>query len=56
MRIPPENPSGVFFEEMVSIKNKLNNKLILSMGMSNDYKNALKFKSNMIRIGSKIFN
>ena len=29
---------------------------ILSMGMSNDYKNALKFKSNMIRIGSKIFN
>ena len=57
MCIPPaENPSSVFFEEMVLIKNKLNNKLILSMGMSNDYKNALKFKSNMIRIGSKIFN
>ncbi len=57
MCIPPaESPSNVFFEEMVSIKNKLNNKLILSMGMSNDYKNALKFKSNMIRIGSKIFN
>ena len=57
MCIPPaENPSNVFFEEMISIKNKLNNKLILSMGMSNDYKNALKFKSNMIRIGSKIFN
>ena len=37
MCIPPaENPSNVFFEEMISIKNKLNNKLILSMGMSND--------------------
>ncbi len=57
MCIPPaEKSSNVFFEEMVSIKNKLNNKLILSMGMSNDYKNALKCKSNMIRIGSKIFN
>ena len=57
MCIPPvEKSSSIFFEEMVSIKNKLNNKLILSMGMSNDYKNALKCKSNMIRIGSKIFN
>jgi hypothetical protein len=27
----------------------------LSMGMSNDYKLALKCGSNMIRIGSKIF-
>ena len=28
---------------------------ILSMGMSNDYKIALEYGSNMIRIGSKIF-
>ena len=28
---------------------------ILSMGMSNDYKIALKNGSNMIRVGSKIF-
>ena len=32
MCIPPaESPSNVFFEEMVSIKNKLNNKLILKI-------------------------
>ena len=29
---------------------------ILSMGMSNDYKLALKNNSNLIRIGSRIFN
>ena len=27
----------------------------LSMGMSNDYLNALEFKSSFLRIGSKIF-
>jgi PLP dependent protein len=28
---------------------------ILSMGMSNDYKSALKHGSNMVRIGSLLF-
>ena len=40
---------------MLEIKDKLNNKLLLSMGMSDDYETALKCGSNMIRIGSKIF-
>ena len=37
------------------LKKKLPDFNILSMGMSNDYKIALKTGSNMIRIGSKIF-
>ena len=37
------------------LKKKLPEFNILSMGMSNDYKIALKTGSNMIRIGSKIF-
>ena len=56
MCIPPQlaNPK-IFFEEMVSLKEKLNKNLKLSMGMSDDYKIALKYQSNLIRIGSKIF-
>lgn len=56
MCIPPisTNP-GIFFEEMQILKEKLNKNLKLSMGMSNDYKIALKNNSNLIRVGSKIF-
>ena len=56
MCIPPQsaNPK-IFFEEMVSLKEKLNKNLKLSMGMSDDYEIALKYHSNLIRIGSKIF-
>ena len=56
MCIPPQvaNPE-IFFEEMESLKEKLNKKLKLSMGMSNDYNIALKNNSNLIRIGSMIF-
>ena len=56
MCIPPLNSDPDFyFNKMQEIKNKLNDKLLLSMGMSNDYEIALKCGSNLIRIGSKIF-
>ncbi len=56
MCIPPLNSDvNFYFNKMLEIKDKLNNKLLLSMGMSGDYETALKCGSNMIRIGSKIF-
>ena len=57
MCIPPNtvDPES-FFQEMNTIKNEINNNLMLSMGMSNDYEIALKNKSNLIRVGSLIFN
>ena len=57
MCIPPiGSNSEIFFKEMNVIKNKVNPKLFLSMGMSNDYLVALNHKSNLIRVGSLIFN
>ena len=57
MCIPPFNkPSKEYFQEMRYIRNNLNRKLILSMGMSDDYKISLECDSNLIRIGSRIFN
>ena len=57
MCIPPiGSNSEIFFKEMNTIKNKINPKLFLSMGMSNDYLVALNHKSNLIRVGSLIFN
>ena len=57
MCIPPIGSSSeIFFKEMNAIKNKINPKLFLSMGMSNDYLVALNHKSNLIRVGSLIFN
>ena len=37
------------------ISNKINKELLLSMGMSGDYMDALKIGSNLIRIGSAFF-
>ena len=56
MCIPPQvtNPE-IYFEEMASLREKINKNFKLSMGMSNDYKIALKNHSNLIRLGSKIF-
>lgn len=56
MCIPPfdEDPD-IFFKEMRKIRDSINLKLLLSMGMSNDYQIALKYKANIIRVGSKIF-
>ena len=57
MCIPP-NTSYVdeFFLEMNEMRKKINPRLKLSMGMSNDYQIALKQHSDLIRIGSLIFN
>lgn len=42
----------IFFDQL---KSRFNHLKILSMGMSSDYKIAIKNGSNMIRIGSQIF-
>ena len=56
MCIPPnDNNSDKYFEQMVKLKNKINKNLKLSMGMSNDYQQALVSGSDLIRIGSLIF-
>lgn len=57
MCIPP-NTTDVheYFLEMNEIRRKINPNLKLSMGMSNDYKIALDHHSNLIRVGSMIFN
>ena len=55
MCLPPENQdSNIFFSEMKNLNKKLD-LTELSMGMSNDYLNAIEFKSSFLRIGSKIF-
>ncbi len=55
MCLPPfdEDPSP-FFQKMQNLSESLKLKEI-SMGMSNDYMDALKFKATYIRVGSKIF-
>ena len=55
MCIPPQNENpNIFFEKLkqIAIKNKLKN---LSMGMSNDYQDAVLNGANNIRIGTKFF-
>ena len=57
MCIPPnDHDSKKYFIKMNELKNKIDPKLILSMGMSSDYKEALIVGSNLIRVGSIIFN
>ena len=55
MCLPPfdEDPTP-FFKKMQNLSESLKLKEI-SMGMSNDYMNALRFKATYIRVGSKIF-
>ena len=59
MCIPPFNEdSKPYFEEINDLFHIYEDKYnlsILSMGMSSDYKEAIKHGSNMVRIGSKIF-
>lgn len=62
MCIPPKTDVERFFYEMEKIfidiqSKKLDNidMSILSMGMSNDYKLAIKYNSNIIRIGTALF-
>ena len=55
MCIPPDDSKSLeYFAHMKILKNKINvNEL--SMGMSNDYLDAIKNDATFIRIGSKIF-
>ena len=55
MCIPPNNNnSSKYFSEMQKLSIDIGVKN-LSMGMSNDYKNALNHGSTFLRIGSSIF-
>ena len=55
MCLPPNEKSpNEYFSQMQILKNKLNLD-DLSMGMTNDYIEALNYEATFIRIGSKIF-
>ena len=55
MCLPPFDQEPIpFFKKMQNLSETLDIKEI-SMGMSNDYLKALKFKATFIRVGSKIF-
>lgn len=57
MCIPPNNQNPEpYFMDMVKIRDSIDKKLMLSMGMSSDYQLSLKCGSNMIRVGSRIFS
>lgn len=62
MTIPPKKNVELYFKQMRSIYIDILNKKIdnvnmqfLSMGMSSDFEKAIKFGSNIIRIGSLLF-
>lgn len=55
MCLPPKNKeTSVYFKEMNQLL-KTTNLKELSMGMSNDYLQAVTYNSSFVRIGSKIF-
>ena len=55
MCLPPFDEDPIpFFKKMQILSERTNLKEI-SMGMSNDYMDALRFKATYIRVGSKIF-
>lgn len=55
MCLPPnDNNTNIYFSEMLQLL-KTTDLKELSMGMTNDYIDALKFNSTFLRIGSKIF-
>ena len=55
MCIPPnDNNSNKYFSEMNEINKELNFKE-LSMGMSGDYLEAIRYNATFVRVGSKIF-
>ena len=57
MCIPPlHHQPDVYFREMINLRNSLNKDLLLSMGMSGDYKEAVQHGSDMIRVGSLLFD
>lgn len=54
MVLPPQDKKDNYFLKMQNLKNLLNLRE-LSMGMSSDYLDALKYGATYIRIGSSIF-
>lgn len=57
MCIPPLGDNAkIYFDKIRSLRDKLNLNLKLSMGMSSDYEISLNCGSNLIRVGSIIFN
>ena len=55
MCIPPENlDPKPFFKDLLELNKKMNLSEI-SMGMSNDYLDAIEYKSTYLRIGQGIF-
>lgn len=57
MCIPPnDNYTEKYFQKMNLLRERIGTNLLLSMGMSNDYELALKHGTNLVRLGSKIFN
>ena len=55
MAIPPEDGKENFYFKSLMELNKLHGLKDLSMGMSGDFKEALKYETTFIRIGSSIF-
>jgi len=56
MCIPPINKDPeTFFTMMDKLRYKIDKNLLLSMGMSSDFEIALRCKTDLVRIGSKIF-
>lgn len=51
-----EKSADECFKKLKSFRDQINPNLKLSMGMSNDYKIALNYESDFIRIGSLLFN
>ena len=55
MCLPPKNKDvSIYFKEMNNLLKKIN-LTELSMGMSNDYLDAVGYNATFVRIGSKIF-
>ena len=55
MCLPPNNDSSLsYFSKMNNLRDNFNLK-DLSMGMSSDYLDAIKFQSTYVRVGTKIF-
>ena len=57
MCIPPANQDPIpYFQRMNIVRDKLDSNLKLSMGMSTDYELALSYNTNLVRLGSILFN
>ena len=55
MCIPPDNQDPKpFFKDLLALNREINLSEI-SMGMTNDYLDALEYKSTFLRIGTGIF-